>query len=281
MVLNENTQLGLLIDKDSGDGCLREQIVNGHRETLINSGWSEEDIEHGITEVSNFFYSSDSINYAFKSSAIDMIKKIPIDDKFDIKYLSNIPDSRASLLLGEGYNIRWVKEGSEIHGGIIEREDVQNGEQYYGWRFFSIYLETGEIRLPIKEEQYYNKEESYQNEKGEDGFYAIENPYDDEEFRSFVQMLIFLELSDLEVYILSPNMKTGTRKTEKFINKSPSNVKIVDSKWNTISIRSEGFKVNGHWRLQACGLNREQRRLIWIDTFEKNGYVRNKSKLNR
>ena len=45
-----------------------------------------------------------------------------------------------------------------------------------------------------------------------------------------------------------------------------------------MSIRTESFKVTGHWRFQPCGVGMLERKLIWIDTFEKSGYVRNKAR---
>jgi hypothetical protein len=48
----------------------------------------------------------------------------------------------------------------------------------------------------------------------------------------------------------------------------------LDSTWFTTIVRSEGFKVGGHFRMQPFGKNLSDRKLIWISPFDKNGYTR-------
>jgi hypothetical protein len=60
----------------------------------------------------------------------------------------------------------------------------------------------------------------------------------------------------------------------KYVNDIKSNVQILDSTWFTTLVKSEGFKVRGHFRLQPCGQGMKDRKLIWINDFEKEGYIR-------
>ena len=46
----------------------------------------------------------------------------------------------------------------------------------------------------------------------------------------------------------------------------------------TTIIRSEGFGVKGHFRMQACGRNHREHRLVYIKPFEKKGYTRRAKK---
>jgi hypothetical protein len=57
-------------------------------------------------------------------------------------------------------------------------------------------------------------------------------------------------------------------------NTSSKDITIVKANWNTISIRTDGFSVKAHFRLQPCGEGRTDRKLVFIDQFNKNGYVR-------
>lgn len=57
-------------------------------------------------------------------------------------------------------------------------------------------------------------------------------------------------------------------------NMNKRNVLVLDSSWYTSLVRTEGFLVRGHLRMQACGTGFSERKLIYIDSFEKNGYVR-------
>jgi hypothetical protein len=44
-------------------------------------------------------------------------------------------------------------------------------------------------------------------------------------------------------------------------------------------VRTEGFKVRGHWRWQAYGEGMKERKLIFINAFEKKGYIRRAGRL--
>lgn len=61
---------------------------------------------------------------------------------------------------------------------------------------------------------------------------------------------------------------------EKYLNESDRQINVLDSRWFTESVRGEGFAVSGHFRLQAYGEGRRERKLIYIDDFVKEGYTR-------
>lgn len=95
------------------------------------------------------------------------------------------------------------------------------------------------------------------------------------EFSEIMRILTFVELGDIEVKMLEAGRNNGGKKNlNKITNTSQKTVYVVDSNWNTLVIRTEGFAVRGHFRLQPCGHNMADRKLIWIDAFEKHGYRR-------
>jgi hypothetical protein len=57
-------------------------------------------------------------------------------------------------------------------------------------------------------------------------------------------------------------------------NETKYAVEILDSTWFTTIIRSEGFRVGGHFRMEPYGPGMAQKKLIWIEPFEKTGYTR-------
>jgi hypothetical protein len=84
---------------------------------------------------------------------------------------------------------------------------------------------------------------------------------------------MFRTYSDHEVkFVEGKGGATLNGITYKNFNKK--GITILDSTWFTTIVRTEGFKVNGHLRLQPCGAGRTERKLIYIETFEKHGYVR-------
>jgi len=90
----------------------------------------------------------------------------------------------------------------------------------------------------------------------------------------FLQILMFLKYTEPEVKVIPSGKKVGTKKNG-YYNLTRNDVQVVDSSWNTTVVRSEGFSVDGHLRLQPFGEGRKKRKLIWIEPFAKSGYVRN------
>jgi hypothetical protein len=193
-------------------------------------------------------------NYLMATPALELAQRIKIDeDKFDVRFLSKVKDKKITFLLGKNGFIRFMKHGDEIFAIMVSTELTENSETYMKYCSFKVNTGTGVI--------------SYMDNPN--------SPLSDEKFRLFIQLLIFTELSELEVKILKPKEKTyGTRKEGKFVNESSQNVTIVDSTWNKIIIRTEGFAVRGHFRLQPCGEGFTDRKLLFISEFQKNGYIR-------
>lgn len=60
----------------------------------------------------------------------------------------------------------------------------------------------------------------------------------------------------------------------KYVNDTPLPLKVLDSKWFTTLVKSDAFKVRGHFRLQPKKKDGEwTKELIWINDFKKDGYT--------
>lgn len=88
------------------------------------------------------------------------------------------------------------------------------------------------------------------------------------------KLMCFVFLSENEYEVLNPGASKGTQKTGKIKNELPVPITIINSKWNITSIRSEGFLVRGHFALRRCGVGYSYTRMVYIEPFEKHGYVR-------
>lgn len=88
-----------------------------------------------------------------------------------------------------------------------------------------------------------------------------------------VTLICFIKYCPLET-----KMVNGGRREhhagQKYVNETEYAIEILDSTWFTTIIRSEGFKVGGHFRMQPYGPGMAQKKLIWIEPFEKTGYTR-------
>lgn len=88
-------------------------------------------------------------------------------------------------------------------------------------------------------------------------------------------LMCFTQLTDNEEILLEHGRKYGTIKQGKVINTLQQPITIVNSKWNVTTIRTEGFPVRGHARLQPT---KDGIKLIYIEPFMKTGYTRRSGK---
>lgn len=85
--------------------------------------------------------------------------------------------------------------------------------------------------------------------------------------------LLFMQFAELEIKEIEPNKKVTDGK-EKHKNETDFKIEVIGCTWFTTIIRNQGFRVSGHFRLQPCGEGLKDRKLIWINDFEKHGYTR-------
>lgn len=106
------------------------------------------------------------------------------------------------------------------------------------------------------------------------------NHIDVKEIERFVyHLLCFFFLSENTEIVVNAGKSYGTKKQpDALSNDCDVPITIVNSNWNVTSIRTEGFGVCGHFRLQPCGVNNGDRKMIFIEPFQKNGYVRHATK---
>ncbi len=84
---------------------------------------------------------------------------------------------------------------------------------------------------------------------------------------------LFKNYARMETKLLPAGKKTKDI-SGKYINDTNSDVIVLDSRWFTTLVKSDGFKVRGHFRLQPKKVAGSwTRELIWIDEFEKSGYT--------
>lgn len=91
---------------------------------------------------------------------------------------------------------------------------------------------------------------------------------------SILKTLFFLEYGRTETTVVNNKSKKAKVDGEKYRNDTGETVEIVGAPYYTNIIRTDGFKVKGHWRFQPYGAGRTRKELIWIDEFEKHGYTR-------
>jgi hypothetical protein len=97
-------------------------------------------------------------------------------------------------------------------------------------------------------------------------------------FTHLILILNFIKYAEIETKIALPNRPIFEGINCLYNNKSKHPIEIIDSTWFTTFIKSDAFKVRGHFRLQPCGEGLKDRKLIWINEFQKEGYTREAKK---
>lgn len=99
----------------------------------------------------------------------------------------------------------------------------------------------------------------------------------DEPIQKFVvNFLLFYHFTEptIKEVMGGTSTKKLILKDDRIINDSPNSIEIIDENFFKTIIRTDGFGVNGHFRLQPVGKNKTNRKLIYIEPFQKNGYTR-------
>lgn len=126
----------------------------------------------------------------------------------------------------------------------------------------------------------WERQDLYDQCKAWDGsFHYVSKTNKDYNISYPTQLVVTFELfkryANVETKIIS---KAKGRKVkingDRYKNDCNVPVTIVNSTYFTNIIRTVGFKVKGHFALRACGKGRKDRRLVWINPFEKKGYTR-------
>jgi hypothetical protein len=278
MLINKNTQLGLRInepaiklafcealkvDYDFHKGLLDKSVEtavertdeDGKKRTTIKFETDEEGLllyrlfsqSEVLLRVRKAGAMPDVLNSAGSKyfficeSVYKAAELIKIGDTFTGRILWKIKDGKYTYLMGKHRCARFIREGNRIIGFYYD----QAKEIGFEW---GAEVDSGEYYFSPK-----NKEDAI----------------------GLMQILSFVELGDIEIVELLGGRNNGKSKKEgKITNENNATVYVIDSRWNTITIRTEGFGVRGHFRLQACGVGMADRKLIWINAFEKHGYVR-------
>jgi hypothetical protein len=99
------------------------------------------------------------------------------------------------------------------------------------------------------------------------------------EVSDIVTTLIFIKYAEIDTKELPANKKQAGINC-KYINDTSSNIKYLNITWFTNLVKSDGFNVRGHFRLQPKKKEGKwTKELIWINEFQKEGYTRRAGKI--
>lgn len=93
-----------------------------------------------------------------------------------------------------------------------------------------------------------------------------------------MSFLLFYNFTETETHIVH-GVDTGQSRRlklndEKFINETKNNIEIIDLTYFTKLIRTGEFGVTGHFRVQHFGQGNSEAKIVFVDSYKKNGYTR-------
>lgn len=226
------------------------------------------------------------------------LENLHVNDKHRLFYLTKTVQEHSELLKFEKIKLAWfrnVKSQSSTY--LVSKTEffrfvVNQGKEIYVLHFYRDTNVSEDLLQRMKDSNYPNAEfYGYKfdtfiiyidEEKHPDGFMPDNAVWgqDPANRERFLKLLLFIELSDPEVYVVRNNGKikldgsVRDHDESKIKNESGIDVTLVNTLWNKIVINDTGFSVKGHIRIQPYGPGREQYKPIWIDEFQKKGYVR-------
>lgn len=183
---------------------------------------------------------------------LSMLKASRTDGNYDWSVFNTVPDGKSTYIFPNNSLLRVFIHEEIIHMTYIEMKTSSLSDNYgdMKWVMFYVDKKTGEkcdhfshLDVKIIEEFIY-------------------------------KLLCFVHLTENDELLLKPKEKTGTKKSGKIINTLDVPLTIITSRWNTTVIRTEGFSVKGHFAIRWTGEGRLIPKLVFIQPFEKNGYIR-------
>jgi hypothetical protein len=237
-----------------------EKFIDEGMEEMHGKKWPEKPVEeiarvydlltfHTLKDPNKTYFVTDTV-----VDKLDMLHVKKTDDKYDWTVFSDVSDCKKTFIFNDNYLVRMIVYPDVIyflHLSFTKEPTPTNkwwGQSYYV--FFYVNRKTGEQCDHFK------------------------HP-DVKKIETFIyKLLCFVFLSENTEEILKPGEKRGTQKSGKIINELNIPLTLITSKWKVTVIRTEGFAVGGHFRLQPYGPGLTKKRVIFIDPFEKHGYKR-------
>lgn len=229
------------------DAQIWEQIIR-----MIKPNVTDGEITDSKIESMRYFLSNEeNKSYYITDTVTDKLKLLKIktkDGRYDYTVFNELADQKCTFILKDNRLVRMTIDAEVMWFCYL----TMSPDNYLETTFFYIKRATGKETA-----------DSEAVAEIEDYLYKL---------------LCFIFLSETEEILLYPNQSYGTRKQGKVLNEIKQPLIIVNSNWNVTSIRTEGFNVSGHFRLQPYGQNRGMSRVKWIEPFEKSGYKKTSAK---
>lgn len=196
--------------------------------------------------------------FYFTDTVADNLDHIKVDAKpnghYDWTVFKNIPDGKTTFIFKNNWLLRFqVIDGVIFFLRLFESQKDKNDKKM-------LFCFVDRLDQSVV-----------------DPIFEIEDAHIVE--KQLYRMLLFFYFSQNETRIVEGGKRYGHKKQPDGLDNSTDiPVTIVNCNWNITSVRLTGFDVAGHMRMQVCGPGNKDHKLIFVQPYKKNGYVRKASK---
>ncbi|GGG61302.1 hypothetical protein [Hymenobacter glacieicola] len=247
MKLKTNDYIGLIMNSPAALEHLKGALSDAWPE-LRGDIKTEDSARETLRDEKMFdsLFSRRAKSYLILNRALEVILKISVSDKFDLSIVQQLHRKSVNLLFGKDLSLRYDIIDNQLVVNAVKRVDGSDFETNFSWVDLSSELGP---QLKTRTEGCISR------------------------ITLAIQMILFLELTEPELLVVKAGKKSSARPIG-YTNDGDCDVTLVDSTWNKYIIRTEGFGVSGHFRAQRHGEKNSEIKLIWIQPFQKHGYVR-------
>lgn len=211
----------------------------------------------------------ESKNYILADTVTSKLELIKIDPPFRYTIFHTLPNGKRTYICPNNIVVRTVKRDDRLHVAMLHYSTT---EKYLNWHIW--YASTASGVSSIDPSQMHAV---YGDGKQFTGVFDTNTIGMAERLAYYT--LCFMHFTEVSEEILKAGARVGTKKSGKIVNDIPKDLILVNSKWNITAIRTEGFQVKGHIALRWSGPGKTLPKFVFIEPFEKKGYIRKAGKL--
>jgi len=199
----------------------------------------------------------------FSNKSVDNLEDYKVPDKIRIEVLKSLPNRKDLIQISDDFLIKYKKTETYVDVVFFTVDDKR---EIVNVKYSHFNLLTKETVPKVDEEIQIITGGTVRTDSSVDHLIDM--------WRKFLVVISYLELTPVTLNIIKGGQKRGDIMKNNIIkNQTKYSVIQVNSNWNTRVIRTDSFTVRSHYRLQGCGVGRQEYKYVLVKSYEK-GMVR-------
>ena len=254
-------------DQDIVDIIEQKKKPKSRIEKILYGSYQLQRSKSQLKDLWYIFFEKDVRKLVLTPKCVELIDTMKVDKNIRYDYLRTLPNRTDVISISKDVCLIYKKTDTRVLVVYtkIGREDVS-------YDTIKTHFDNPFINIDLVNEYYFtdNMLNDMLNE-------TTNEKEDTDNYTTFVKIVSFIELGQTNLKVVPAKDKVGSFiKNNECKNMTKNSFILVDTSWNDISIRMDGFPVKGHLRLQPYGVaGNKHYKIIYIQPFMKNGYNKN------